>query len=89
MRQKKACDRQRIRFEKYKSRKAQSLINNQPIKGLWFRKAIHPLIRYGLFLQRRMNKFEIEFVHRDLEDTEKTRVFAVSHTGKMGLRNYQ
>lgn len=82
MRQKKAHDRQRIRFEKYKSWKAQSLINNQPIKGLWFRKAIHPLIRCGLFLQRRINKFEIEFVNRDLEDTEKTRVFAVSHIGK-------
>lgn len=51
MRQKKARDRQRIRFEKYKLWKAQSLINNQPIKGLRFRKALHPLIRYGLFLQ--------------------------------------
>ena len=62
MRQKKAHDRQRIRFEKYKSWKAQSLINNQPIKGLWFRKAIHPLIRCGLFLQRRINKLKLNLL---------------------------
>lgn len=78
----KQSSKQRIAFEQYKVKKAERLKDNKPIKRLWFRKAIRPLMRVVLWCQRKICGFSIEFINSELEPTDKQRVFAVSHIGK-------
>ena len=74
----------RKKFDEYKEKKQSILLNNQKIKNLQIRKAIRPLLRFVLCVQRNINRQQVEFINQDIDKTDKktTIVYAVSHIGK-------
>ncbi|MBR4607074.1 MAG: 1-acyl-sn-glycerol-3-phosphate acyltransferase [Lachnospiraceae bacterium] len=69
-------------FELYKQKKKMCLAEEKRIKGGIFRKVLRPLLRFVLFMQRKLCGFKVEFINKALETTPKPRIFAVSHIGK-------
>lgn len=75
-------DKQRRKFEKYKLNKASRLKTTKPVRWIQVKKCIRPFMRLCLYIQRLFTGFKIEFINKDLEPTDRQRVFAVSHIGK-------
>lgn len=78
----KTWDNKRV-FELYKQKKKECLAEKKLVKGTSFRKMLRPLLRFVLFLQRKMYGFKVEFINKTFEPTAKPRIFAVSHIGKL------
>ncbi len=72
----------RLRFERYKQKKAERLNHKNPVKGVCFRKFIRPFMRLCLAIQRKMHGFKVELISGYYEKKDKQIVFAVSHIGK-------
>lgn len=74
--------RKRLEFEKYKLRKQKNLLQDTYIP-MKVRKAIRPLLRGMLRVNRKLQGYQIEFVSQTQISSEKPVIFAVSHIGKL------
>lgn len=69
-------------FEDYQKRKDEWVRNNSRVKYLALRKSIRPLLRFLLYVQRKICGFRVEVLNRCPTEKDKPAVFAVTHIGK-------
>lgn len=70
------------KFEQYKQHKNEMVQNNLPIKYIYLKKCLRPILRKVLWAQRMLNRQKVEFIHREIPKINCPIVFAVSHIGK-------
>ena len=70
------------KLQKYKNRKRNFLIKNEKCKFLKLKKVFRPIIRSGLFIQRKINGFSVEIMNEKSAFHNKPIIFVVTHIGK-------
>lgn len=71
-----------IKFKKYKQHKVEMLQKNMPIKHIWLKKCLRPILRKVLWVQRMINRQTVEFINKEIPKMDCPIVYVVSHIGK-------
>lgn len=78
------CNRYiRRQIYKYKSKKAELIFSDKEIRGIRFRRLIHPFLTKLLQIKSKLSGLTYEFINENrVKHTDKPVIYAITHIGK-------